>query len=191
MGGPGANPGYTWPWEARPGPKKPDPARPDAAPGPGSGLDFEPEGQAGPVPAPSFLRFFEGWAGPARSPTGFYVFGPGSGSDGGARQGPGLGFLRRAWLGSARSPARPEVWPGIMLAQLVWATSARRTNYVLPPFRFIDLISKFWCPIYKAQFGCFSSHVQIIRCIKSLHASIKRKLTNACTLCMHALQLMH
>ena len=51
------------------------PARPDAAPGPGSGLDFEPEGQAGPVPAPSFLRFFEGWAGPARSPTGFMCLG--------------------------------------------------------------------------------------------------------------------
>ena len=46
-------------------------------------------------------------------------------------------------------------------------------------------------PFYKAQFGCFRSHVQIPRCIKSLHASIKRKLTNACTLSMHALQLMH
>ena len=46
-------------------------------------------------------------------------------------------------------------------------------------------------PFYKAQFGCFPSLVQIPRCIKSLHASIKRKLTNACTLCMHALQLMH
>ena len=46
-------------------------------------------------------------------------------------------------------------------------------------------------PFYNAQFGCFPSHVQIPRCIKSLHASIKRKLTNACTLCMHALQLMH
>ena len=45
-------------------------------------------------------------------------------------------------------------------------------------------------PFYKAQFGCFPSHVQIPRCIKSLHASIERKLTNACTLCMHALQLM-
>ena len=44
---------------------------------------------------------------------------------------------------------------------------------------------------YKAQFGCSPSHVQTSRCIKSLHASIKRKLTNACTLCMHALQLMH
>ena len=46
-------------------------------------------------------------------------------------------------------------------------------------------------PFYKAQFGCFPSHVQTSKCIKSLHASIKRKLTNACTLCMHALQLMH
>ncbi|XBI81712.1 hypothetical protein VPH35_090561 [Triticum aestivum] len=44
---------------------------------------------------------------------------------------------------------------------------------------------------YNAQFGCFSSHVQILRCIKSLHASIKRKLINACNLCVHALQLMH
>ena len=44
---------------------------------------------------------------------------------------------------------------------------------------------------YKAQFGCFPSHVQISRCIKSLHARIKRELTNACTLFMHALQLMH
>ena len=35
---------------ARPGPKKSDPARPNAAPGPGSGLDFEPEGRAGPGP---------------------------------------------------------------------------------------------------------------------------------------------
>src|SRR4051812_43968362 len=41
-------------------------------------------------------------------------------------------------------------------------------------------------PFYKAQFGCFPSHVQIPRCIKSLHASIKRKLTNECNLCMHA-----
>ena len=46
-------------------------------------------------------------------------------------------------------------------------------------------------PFYKSQFGCSPSHVQISRCNKSLHASIKRKLTNACTLCMHALQLMH
>ena len=42
-------------------------------------------------------------------------------------------------------------------------------------------------PFYKAQFGCFPSQVQIPRCIKSLHASIKRKFTNACTLCIHAL----
>ena len=41
-------------------------------------------------------------------------------------------------------------------------------------------------PFYKAQFGCSPSHVQIPRCIKSLHASINRKLTNACTLYMHA-----
>ena len=41
-------------------------------------------------------------------------------------------------------------------------------------------------PFCKAQFGCSPSHVQIPRCIKSLHASIKRKLTNACTLYMHA-----
>ena len=36
---------------ARPSPKKPDPALSDAAPGPGSGLDFELEGRAraGPV----------------------------------------------------------------------------------------------------------------------------------------------
>ena len=46
-------------------------------------------------------------------------------------------------------------------------------------------------PFYKAQFGCSPSHVQIPRCIKSLHASIKIKFTNACILCMHALQLMH
>ena len=95
---------------AQPGPKKSDPARPDAAPGPGSGLDFEPEGQAVPGPGPSYLRFFKGRAGPARSPTGFYVFGPGSGPenrpDGQAGPGPGLGFLRRAWLGPACGMAR-------------------------------------------------------------------------------------
>ena len=63
---------------------------------------------------------------------------------------------------------------------------------VLPPFRFYRAYLKILVfPFYKAQFGCFPSHVQIPRCIKSLHASIKRKLTNACTLCMHALQLMH
>lgn len=80
----------------KPGPKKPDLAWPDAAPGPG--------------PGPSFSRFFEGRAGPARSPTGFYVFGPDSGPrnkpDGWAGSGPGLGFLRRAWLGPARGMAR-------------------------------------------------------------------------------------
>ena len=38
-------------------------------------------------------------------------------------------------------------------------------------------------PFYKAQFGCSPSHVQTPRCIKSLHASIKRKLTNACMHC--------
>ena len=47
----------------------PDPARPDAAPWPGSGLDFELEGRAGL--GLSFSRFPEGRAGPARSPTGF------------------------------------------------------------------------------------------------------------------------
>ena len=41
-------------------------------------------------------------------------------------------------------------------------------------------------PVY----GSISKFLQP-RCIKSLHASIKRKLTNACTLCMHAWQLMH
>ena len=91
---------------ARPSPKKPDPARPDAAPGLGSGLDFEPEGRA------RARRFCvsEGRARPARSPTGFYVFGPGSGLENrpDGRVGPGLGlsFLRRAWLGPARGMAR-------------------------------------------------------------------------------------
>ena len=33
---------------ARPSPKKPDPARPGCAIGPGSGLDFGPDGRAGP-----------------------------------------------------------------------------------------------------------------------------------------------
>ena len=77
-------PDYTWPWEARPGPtgpKKPDPAWPNATPGPGLGLVFEPEGRAGPGPDPSFLHFSEGRVGPARSPTGFYVLGPGSGPE--------------------------------------------------------------------------------------------------------------
>src|SRR3954470_16032932 len=59
--------------------------------------------------------------------------------------------------------------------------------FLLPPFRFYRAYLKILVfPFYKAQFGCSPSHVQIPRCIESLHASIKRKLTNACTLYMHA-----
>ena len=66
---------------ARPDSKNADPARPDATPEPGSGLDFEPDGWTGPGPGPSFLHFSEGRARLARSPTGFYMFGPGLGPE--------------------------------------------------------------------------------------------------------------
>ena len=99
---------------ARPDLKKPDPARPDLAHGPGLGLIFRPDGQAGPGSGLPYLPFNEEARPVARGPSGFLTDGPGLGlksrPDGWAGPGSGPGFLQRVLF----SPARPDIWPGIV-----------------------------------------------------------------------------
>jgi hypothetical protein len=109
-------PGPTGP--ARPGPKFPGLGQPEHAGGPGLGRKFRPDDYDGPG-----LGLINAWnkeeARPeARGPTGFWCDGSGLSlkvrPDGRSGPGLGLGFLRRALLGPARSPARPEECPGIL-----------------------------------------------------------------------------
>lgn len=68
---------YIWPWTpspgrlGRPGTKKPDPARPDHAHGPGSDIIIKPDGRAGPgsgmwkldfMPMSGQAGFLRAWA---------------------------------------------------------------------------------------------------------------------------------
>jgi hypothetical protein len=109
---------YTWPWEARPGPKFPGLGPPEHACGPGLARRFRPDGCDGPSLGLRNVPNKEEARPEAQSPMGICCDGPGL----------VLGFLHRAFLG----PARPELCPGILSGHYV---SGRWTWYLTNLYR--------------------------------------------------------
>jgi hypothetical protein len=115
-------PSYTWPWESRPGLKFLGLDQPEHACGLGLDRRFRLDGCAGSVQGLRNVPNKEEARHEARNPMGICCHGPGLGQnsrpDGRAEPGLGLGFLRQALLGPARSPARPEARPDPNYAQV-------------------------------------------------------------------------